>query len=215
MDQRNGGSAVSRIENVPAEWGAGFEVRGYRVKPKDPDYLYEAKALVELAGDRYKSQRAACNRVQREHRCELTPYRPKHREACLALFQRWRRQQEARPVGDLARLLLQDAESAHREALMWWESLGLAGWVALVDGELCAYTFGYARLPSVFCVLLEVSDRTVTGLAQWIFRESCREAGDRGFEFINVMDDSGLPHLAAAKQAYHPIRLVPSWIVTR
>lgn len=212
MAARNHGSAVSRIENVPEAWGERLVAMGYRLAKKDPDYLYRTKDLVELAGGRYKSQRAACNRVLREHRCELVPYRPEHREACLALFQRWRQQQAERPVGDMARLLLRDAESAHHQALTHAENLGLAGRVAFVEGEIRAYTFGYVRSRSVFCVLLEVADRTVTGLAQYVFREFCREAADRGFEFINTMDDSGLPQLAVSKRAYHPIRLVPSFI---
>ncbi|MBI5854184.1 MAG: GNAT family N-acetyltransferase [Nitrospirae bacterium] len=214
MHEKNRGSAVSRIENVPIEWTAGFKTMGYRMTAKDPDYLYRTADLAALAGDSYKSQRAACNRVLREHRCEIGVYRPEHREACLALFRRWRQQQEARSIDGVARHMLGDAESAHREALTRPDALGLLGWVVWVDGEVLAYTFGYARSRSVFCVLLEVADRTVTGLAPFIFRECCREAAANGFTFINTMDDSGLPYLAAAKRAYHPLRLVPSSIAT-
>ena len=110
--------------------------------------------------------------------------------------------------------MLADAESAHREALINSAALGLVGHVVQVDGAIQAYTFGYARSRSVFCVLLEVADRTITGLGQYVFRECCREAAANGFTFINTMDDSGLPHLAAAKRAYHPLRLVPSSIAT-
>jgi hypothetical protein len=152
--------------------------------------------------------------VIREHRCEIGVYRPEHREACLALFRRWRQQQEARPINGVARHMLGDAEAAHREALTNPQALGLVGRVVRVDGEIRAYTFGYPRSRGVFCVVLEVADRTVTGLAPFIFRECCREAAANGFTFINTMDDSGLPHLAAAKRAYHPLRLVPSSIAT-
>ena len=215
MRERNRGTAVSRIENVPEKWGERLAALGYRLTKKDPDYLYRASDLVALAGDRYKSQRAACNRVIREHRCEWRPYRLADREACLTLVARWRNQQESRPIGEMARLLLHDAESAHREALSRAEALGLTGRVASVDGEVRAYTFGYARSRTVFCVLLEVADRTISGLAQWVFRECCREAVEQRYEFINTMDDSGLPALAATKRAYHPLRLVPSFIASK
>ena len=214
MKEKNHGSAVSRIENVPGEWTADFTTMGYRMTAKDPDYVYRTAALAALAGDSYKSQRAACNRVLREYRCEIGVYRPEHREACLALFRRWRQQQEDRPIDGVARFMLADAESAHREALIHSAALGLVGHVVQVDGAIRAYTFGYARSRSVFCVLLEVADRTITGLGQYVFRECCREAAANGFTFINTMDDSGLPHLAAAKRAYHPLRLVPSSIAT-
>jgi hypothetical protein len=214
MRAHNRGSAVSRIENVPEEWGARLEAMGYRVTRKDPDYLYRAADLVALAGDRYKSQRAACNRFEREHRQAFGPYRGEDREACLALFRDWSAQKQAAGLGDEGRHMLGDAEAAHREALTHHRELGLTGSVVRVEGRIRAYTFGYARSPSVWCVLLEVADRTVPGLAAFIFRECCREAAGRGCEFVNAMDDAGLPSLGRSKQAYHPVRLVPSCIVS-
>ena len=214
MRKRNGGSAVSRIENVPEEWKATLEAWGYRVQSKDPDYLYRTSSLVELAGDRYKSQRAACNRFGREHRHSFEPYWDSDRDACLALFREWAAQKQAAGIGETERHMLGDSEAAHREALTHHRTLGLAGHVVRIDGAVRAYTFGYERSPSVFCVLLEVADRSILGLAQFTFRECCRAAAGRGHEFVNTMDDSGLQSLAQSKRAYHPVALVPSYIVT-
>jgi len=214
MRKRNRGLAVSRIENVPEEWKAAAESWGYRVKPKDPDYLYRTADLVELAGDPYRSQRAACNRFEREHRHAVEPYRDADREACLSLFRDWSAQKQAAGLDDAGRHMLGDSEAAHREALTAHREMELAGRVVRVDGRIRAYTFGYRRSPSVFCVLLEVADRTIPGLAPFIFREFCREAAAGGSEFVNTMDDAGLPSLAHAKRTYHPIRLVPGYIVT-
>jgi hypothetical protein len=214
MRDRNGGSAVSRAENIPEEWVEELRALGYRMKPKDPDYLYRAADLVALAGDNYKSQRAACNRFEREHRHALESYRDQDREACLALFRDWSAQKQASGLEETGRHMLADAEAAHRETLTRHRDLGLTGHVVRVDGTIRAYTLGYARSSSVWCVLLEVADRSVHGLAEWIFRGHCREAAARGFEFVNTMDDSGLPGLAQSKRAYHPIRLVPNYIAT-
>jgi hypothetical protein len=214
MRARNHGSAVSRIENVPEEWGERLGAMGYRVRPKDPDYLYRTADLVALAGDPYRSQRAACNRFEREHRHSFEPYRDEDREACLALFRDWSAQKQAAGLEGAGRHMLGDAETAHREALTAHRELELTGRVVRVDGRVRAYTFGYRRSPSVLCVLLEVADRTIPGLAPFIFREFCREAAAGGSEFVNTMDDAGLPGLAHAKRTYHPVRLVPSFIVT-
>jgi hypothetical protein len=73
-----------------------------------------------------------------------------------------------------------------------------------------AYAFGYPRSSEVFCVLLEVADRSVYGLAQYLFREFCREV--KQYSFVNTMDDSGLPGLARAKRAYHPCQLISNFI---
>lgn len=214
MRRRNKGSAVSRVENVPEDWKPALEDAGFRIAAKDSDYLYKAEDLAELAGNRYKSQRAACNRFMREHHYRYGPYEDSYREPCVELYWLWAAQQEARGLRTVARDMLVDSAGAHREALIHHDALGLIGRVVLVDGTVRAYTFGYERSPSVFCVLLEVADRQMPGLAQFIFRAFCREAVDRGCRFINTMDDSGLDGLRRSKQAYHPIRLIPSYIVT-
>jgi hypothetical protein len=84
-----------------------------------------------------------------------------------------------------------------------------------VNHEVVAYTFGYWLTPETWCVLLEVADRSVPGLAQWVFRDTCRTALAQGAVWINVMDDSGLPGLRAAKAAYHPAAVLTTWIATR
>ncbi|MBM4125452.1 MAG: DUF2156 domain-containing protein, partial [Nitrospira sp.] len=145
MRERNRGSAVTRVENVPEELKPQFEAQGYRLAPKGVEYLYRAADLANLVGDRYKSPRAACNRFARDHQYRYGPYRPTDREACLALYRLWAAQQEARDlsaVDAVARHMLADSASAHREALTQAEALGLTGRVVRIDGEVRAYTFG-------------------------------------------------------------------------
>lgn len=214
MRERNHRSKITRIENIPGELKPTLEALGYRVTPKDHEYLYRARDLAELRGDRYKSQRAAYNRFVRAGPFHYEPYRDVDRDACLALYRDWCAQQERRGLDAVARQMLTDSEAAHREALTHCRDLGLVGRVVRMDAAIRAYTFGYERSPSVFCVLLEVADRSIPGLAQFVFREFCREAFGRGCEFINTMDDSGLPSLARSKRAYHPVRLIPSYIAT-
>lgn len=215
MRKRNRGSGVSRIENVPDDWKPALEAAGYRVTLKDPEYLYRVSDLVMLTGDRFKSQRSAYNQFVRTHRFSYDSYRKEDEEECLALYGTWAIQQEARGLDPVARQMVTDAKSAHREALASPDELGLTGRVVRVDGKLRGYTFGCERSRSVFTVLLEVADRSVPGLAQFIFREFCREAQTQGYAFINTMDDSGLKSLARSKMAYRPWRLVHSAIVTQ
>ena len=63
-------------------------------------------------------------------------------------------------------------------------------------------------------VLLEVADRTYPGLAQYLFRETCRTALAEGAEYINAMDDAGLAGLRASKQAYRPAMLIPNFVAS-
>jgi uncharacterized protein len=214
MQEHNGGSAVTRVENVPEEWKAQWAAWGYWLTTKDADYLYEARSLSELRGDRYKSQRAACNGFVRAHRFRYEPYDTRDRERCLELYRKWVVQKEAGGIDTVGRMMLQDSAGAHDEALTAGHSLGLLGRVVWVGDRLVAYTFGYFQTSSLFCVLLEIADRSIPGLASYLFREFCREAYERGAILINTMDDSGLETLRQSKQAYHPLRTVNSYIAT-
>jgi hypothetical protein len=59
---------------------------------------------------------------------------------------------------------------------------------------------------------LEVADRTIPGLAQYVFRDTCRKAFSEGAEFINTMDDSGLSGLRLSKEVYHPLMRMQSYV---
>ena len=212
LADRNQTPAVTRIENAPESLTSRCHEQGYRVTPKGPDYVYRRTDLVGLRGDRYKGQRVSYNHCLRHAHPSYRPYRSDDGDACLALFRQWQAGVKETGAVDLARHLAADAESAHRNALRHATDLGLVGRVVEVDGKLAAYTFGYSLTPATFCVLLEIADRQVKGLSQFIFREFCREL--ESYELINTMDDSGLEGLRRAKLAYHPVRLVESYIVT-
>jgi hypothetical protein len=64
-----------------------------------------------------------------------------------------------------------------------------------------------------FCILYEITDLSVKGLAQFIFREFSREL--KGYRYLNIMDDSGLENLKQVKLSYKPVRLIPSFTAQR
>lgn len=214
MQQWNGPSPVSRIENVMAPQKHVLERAGIRCRQKGGDYLYNAEALAALVGDHYKSPRALCNRVEREHVIVVEPYRESHRAACLALHERWATQKQDGNLDSMGRLLLEDAKAAHGRVFAEHERIGLSGTVGIVENKIVAYTFGYWLTPCTWCVLLEVADRSITGLAQWLFRETCRTAIKRGATYINAMDDAGLPGLREAKLTYRPTAVIDNWVLT-
>jgi len=214
MNRWNGPSPVSRIENVTTPQKDELVRAGFRCLPKPPDYVYDAAALADLKGDRYKSQRALCNRASKDHAVLIEPYRASDRAACVHLHERWAVQKRSGRLDRMGQMLLEDAKAAHYLALAEGGTLGLEGTVARVDGVICAYTFGYWLTPDTYCVLLEVADRSITGLAQLLFRDTCKRAAEGRAAFINAMDDAGLPGLREAKRAYRPVSLIENWAVT-
>lgn len=213
MRECNGPSPVSRIENVMDSQLIELKRMGLHRRHKEGDYVYSAEAVASLAGDRYKSQRALCNRVEREQTITLEPYHVRHGDDCRALLERWVRQKESGLRDEVASLMLEDAPAAHALAFSEHENMGLLGTVAIAQGRVVAYTFGYWLTPQTWCVLLEVGDRSIPGSAQWLFRETCRVAAARGAVSINVMDDAGLQGLRAAKRAYYPASIIRSYVI--
>jgi Fe-S-cluster containining protein len=211
MRRWNGDSPVTRVENISASLASVAQELGYRLTPKDPDYLYRAADLVSLAGDRYKSQRALCNRIGRMA-VAITPYELRDRADCRRLLQAWQQQKQADELNAFGRLLLDDAASAHEVVWSRAADLQLTGTVLRVAGRIRAYTFGYWLTDRTWCVLAEVADRSIPGLAQYLFRDTCRRALAKGAEFINTMDDAGLPGLRQSKQAYHPFRQIQNFM---
>ncbi len=210
----NNGSSVSRIENMTDDQKAYLVGSDLRWTAKTPDYLYRADSLAHLAGDSYKSQRALCNRVERIASVTLRPYTMADQPMCRDLFCRWVSQKQSGQLDTMGQFLLEDAEAAHELIWAFGNRLGLVGTVACVQDQVMGYTFGYRLTPETFAVLVEVADRSVSGLAQYLFRETCRAAHRGGAEYINAMDDAGLPGLRAAKQAYHPVATITSWIAS-
>ncbi|MFZ1803081.1 MAG: phosphatidylglycerol lysyltransferase domain-containing protein, partial [Nitrospira sp.] len=215
MQVRNGSSPVSRIENVMESQRRRLEWGEIQFRQKDGDYLYPVVALAALAGDRYKSQRALCNRATREQTITGEPYRADDQADCVRLYRRWAEQKRNGHLDQMGTLLLEDAEMAHRLVLHQHEQIGLSGTVVRINNDIAAYTFGYWVTPQTWCILLEVADRSVPGLAQWVFRDTCRTAMAQGATSINTMDDVGLPGLRAAKLAYHPSAILDTWVITR
>ena len=215
MTQWNGSSPVSRIENVTEAQKQLLRGSGIEWYRKDGDYLYGASALAALSGDHYKSQRALCNRAEREQTLTSTPFRADLQEACVQLHRRWALQKRQGQLDSMGKMLLEDTEAAHRRVLEDYAQIGLSGTVVKVKDAVVAYTFGYWLTAQTWCILLEVADRSIPGLAQWLFRDTCRRAMSQGATSINTMDDAGLPGLRHNKLAYHPARVLDAWIITR
>ncbi|MCM8780616.1 MAG: hypothetical protein NC908_01655 [Candidatus Omnitrophica bacterium] len=76
-----------------------------------------------------------------------------------------------------------------------------------------AFTFGFGLSPDTFCILYEITDLSIKGLAQFIFRQFVCEL--KKYRYINIMDDSGLDNLKQVKFSYHPRRLIPAYIATK
>ncbi|MYC74424.1 DUF2156 domain-containing protein [Candidatus Poribacteria bacterium] len=213
MLESNRNPHIARIENVPQALYTFFQEDGFRVTLKETEYLYEIGTLSELRGNRFKSKRNVYNAfMERYPSAELRPYRIADREACFSLYDAWHTDRAAKCDDAVYCAMLEDSRSVHRIAIAHAEALGLRGRVVRIDGEISGYTFGYPLNADILCVLFEVTDLRIKGLAQFIYREFCKELVGT-YRWINAMSDSGLDNLKRVKRSYHPIQLIPLYNV--
>ena len=211
MLESNRNPHIARIENVPQELRTFFEKIGFRATLKETEYLYETATLSELSGNRFKSKRNAYNAfIAHYPSAEFRRYCPADSEACLALYEAWHTARAAKCEDAVYCAMLADSQSAHRIAIADMEALGLYGRIVCINKEIKGYTFGYPLNADTFCVLFEITEIGIKGLAQFIYREFCKELVDT-YRWVNAMDDSGLENLKRVKRSYHPVELLPSY----
>lgn len=211
MLESNRNSHIARIENVPEKLLTFFEKNGFRATLKETEYLYETVTLAELRGNRYKQQRHAYNAFVTQYPLvKLRPYRTGDQSECLGLYDTWREARSEKHDDFIYNAMLEDSQSAHRIGISHSEALGLIGRVVHINGKISGYTFGYPLNTNTFCIMFEIADLGIKGLAQFIYREFCKELMD-SYRWVNAMDDSGLENLKRVKRSYHPIQLIPSY----
>jgi uncharacterized protein len=213
MDKRNINSAISRIENIEADQVIDFEKSGYRIVDKAGEYLCLRKSLAELKGDSFKSKRAAVNFFTKHHDPRYLEYSGRYKSACLGLYQRWSGQRSGVNNDPVYQGMLKDSLVCLATVFSDYQKLGLAARIVEINGQVQAFTAGFAINPETFCVLYEFSDLSFKGLSQYIFRSLCQELQE--YKYINIMDDSGLENLKKVKESYRPLRLIQSFIAGR
>lgn len=202
---------IARIENVPDDCLTVFRKEGFNFIQKETEYIYRTRDLYQLKGNRYKQQRNSYNALLAKYNAiRYEPYQSMDQDACLELYERWRKTRAEKYDDVIYQALLDDSKSAHRIGITHAQALDLVGRVVKIDGELCAYTFGYALNSDTFCILFEISDLHIKGLSQYIYREFCKELSS-SYKWINAMSDSGLENIKRVKLSYHPKQFIQSY----
>lgn len=214
MQEENGASGISRIENVSEADLAVFEGKRFVKRVRGHEYIYRKADIAGLAGKKYHSKRHEINQLLHVRHLEYRPFELSDGEACRILFEQWLDARRMKYDDEVYRALLSENLAVHKGIFSHAPALGLIGRVVLIDGKVKAYTFGYPLSEGVFCVFLEVADPSVTGLASFIFREFAADAALKEFDLINAMDDFGMPQVASAKSHWHPSALAPVYTVS-
>ncbi len=213
MDRINPNKEISRIENIEEKGLTFYRDLGYQLKGKPPEYLCRRNDLVRLEGEKYKSKRAGCNYFIGHYDYEYLGFDLKYRDDCLRLYVSWMRQRQDKSQDSVYQGMLKDSLSCLKILLDNYRDLDFTGRLVKVDRKIAAFSFGFKLNNGTFCVLYEITDLSIKGLAQFLFREFCSEL--KNYYYVNIMDDSGLDNLKKVKLSYRPFKLIPAYIATR
>lgn len=213
MDTSNKNKEASRIENLEASHIESYRILGYDCVQKSHDYVCKRCDLAALRGNKFKSQRASFNYFIKHHDFEYLTFSRRYTEECLKLYERWMKMRKAANPDYIYQAMMLDSRNSLRNALRHCRELNFKGAVVKVGRKIKGFTIGYELHKDTFCILYEITDLSVKGLAQFIFAKFCSELNR--YQYINIMDDSGLENLKKAKLSYHPYKLVPAYIAKR
>ncbi len=211
-----GKSKIARIENICANQLPILKAHGYNEHFKAHEYVYRRDDLACLSGQAYKSKRHDINAFNEHYpQAVYREYVPGDYQGCVALYKHWALNRRAHYQDDIYLAMLDENAQVHALLIANAEELGLSGRIVSIGGRIAAYTFGYGLDKQTFCVSLEITDLSKNGLAAFIFNQFCADDMVKDCKFINTMDDFGMPNVAAAKEAYHPIEKKPVYTVRK
>jgi hypothetical protein len=213
MDRFNRNKEISRIENIEAKDLAFYQGAGYLCRDKFGEYLCSRESLAGLKGNKFKSQRASFNYFDKHYKFKYLPFASRHKKDCLRLYLEWMASRKNKKSESVYQGMLRDSRAALEVLLGASRGLNVTGRVVEIEGKIRAFTFGFELNKDTFCILYEITDLSIKGLAQFIFRRFCAEL--EGYKYINIMDDSGLENLRKVKLSYRPLRLIPAFVITR
>ena len=200
----NKNSEVSRIENVAEEDLELYSKGGFRPKLKDREYICLKKKLVELAGDSFKPKRSGYNQFSKKYTFKFLKYQPSMSGDCLKLYRLWMAWRDEKSQDSIYQQMLTDSFISFKTALKFYQELDLSGYVVKINAEIKACSLGYPLNKETFCVLFEVCDLNLKGIAQFIFREFCKRLS--AYKYINIMGESDLENLKKVKLSYRPVK---------
>ncbi len=213
LNKLNKNKNASRIENIEEKDISFYEKSGYSCNQKSSDYLCLRADLANLRGNKFKSKRASFNYFVKNQSFEYLPFALQDKRGCLELYDGWMMQRSSLTKDRVYLGMLEDSKHCFKLMLDAYRNLNLAGRVVKINNEIRAFTFGFPLNNNTFCILYEITDLSVKGLAQFIFAKFSSELKE--YKYINIMDDSGLENLKKVKLSYHPVRLVPGYIATQ
>ncbi len=177
--------------------------------PEWSDYLYDINAFATLAGNAMKKKRNHVNRFLKDNpEAQLEPMTAQNARLCLNLLASLGN--DGSPTGRAEQL------AVGRMLIHWNEFAPYfhGAVLKMPDGEIAGFTIGEVKFDTLH-VHVEKINHSIPGAGETLahlFAARMKELFPR-LAYSNRQDDAGDPGLRAAKESWHPLRLLPKFNV--
>ena len=218
---------IAKLEAYSREMNFSFQIRGAEnfivkilenIRPgyfegtpdrDNFDYVYLSEDMIHFKGRKFHQKKNHANYFRKNY--PQYEYRPMPAElalACIDFNIEWCKKRDCKKGDDL------DCEKdAVIEALTHFETLGFAGGVIYIDGEIKAFTFGEKINSDTAVVHVEKGDTDIRGIYPVINQDFCASNWSE-VTYINREEDMGVEGLRKAKESYNPVKMIEKSIVT-
>jgi hypothetical protein len=169
------------------------------------DYVYLAKDLINLSGNKYHRKKNHLNQFIKNHAFEYHPLNAELVKRVLGMQEAWCQIRECVEKPDL---LAEDF--AVREALTGYEELGYHGGAILINSVVEAFSLGEPLNEDTAVIHIEKANPEIPGLYAAINQLFCLNAWSN-FTYINREQDMGSEGLRKAKESYYPRHMVDKY----
>jgi len=166
------------------------------------DYVYLAKDLITLSGNKYHRKKNHLNQFIKNHAFEYHPLNAELVKRVLGMQESWCQIRECILKPDL---LAEDF--AVHEALTYFKELGFKGGAILINSMVEAFALGEPLNEDTAVIHIEKANPDVPGLYAAINQLFCLNAWSE-VTYINREQDMGVEGLRKAKESYYPHHMV-------
>ncbi len=172
------------------------------------DYVYVVKDLIELKGRRFHRKRNHIKQFKEKYSYRYIPLTSEWVSQCLQMEAEWCDLRHCEIIPGLLNESL-----AVREALSYFEELGVKGGAILINEKVEAITLGDPLNPETVVIHVEKANPAYEGLYPTI-HQAFLEHQWSGYAYVNREQDLGEEGLRKAKESYFPHHMVNKYTVT-
>ena len=206
-------STLTRVPEPLVRWWEKIFGQKIEVAPQRDqfDYMYDAKELIALSGNRFHKKRNLLNQFLKNYDYQYEELSARGVAAAMDMQTSWCTWREC--DSDAA---LDSENQAIKRVLASWETLdGLVGGCIRVNGKMVAYTVGELLEEDTLVIHFEKGNTDCKGIYQainQIFLENT-VAAHPAIHYVNREQDLGDAGLRRAKESYQPIGFLKKYRV--